>query len=75
MNFSMNFISGLLKSSKKKVLFVVVDKLTKYSRFMALNHTYTAANVAQVFIEEIYKVHSLPNNIINDRDLIFISSF
>lgn len=54
---------------------VVVDRLTKYSHFIPLNHPYTTLTVAKAFVWEIVRLHSVPTSIINDRDRVFLSSF
>lgn len=43
----LDFIEGLPKSNRKFVIFVVVDRLTKYAHFMLLSHPYTVIIVAQ----------------------------
>ena len=54
---SINFIEGLPVSEDKNVIFVVVDKLTKYTHFMRLKHPYTATIVPQTFIHNVFKLH------------------
>jgi len=51
---SMDFIEGLPQSYEKEVIIVVVDKLSKYRHFMALNHPYTTMIVATSFMENLY---------------------
>ncbi|GJY35391.1 reverse transcriptase [Tanacetum coccineum] len=72
---SMAFIAGLPKTQGKSVNFVVVDRLSKYSHFMALSHPYTTSFVAQVFLDNVYKLHGLLSSIVSDRDVILLSNF
>ena len=72
---SMDFIEGLPKSKGKNCILVVVDKFTKYSHFLALSHPFTAADIAKVFFDNIYKLHGLPDSIVSDRDRVFTSTF
>jgi hypothetical protein len=70
---SMDFIEGLPKSGTKNVILVVVDRLTKYSHFLALSHPFTTQTVAQLFIDSIFKLHGPHVAIIIDIDRIFTS--
>lgn len=70
----MDFVEGLPLSLGKEVLFVV-NCLTKYGHFCALSHPYTAATVAQVFVEHIFKLHGMPQSIVCDCHPIFTSAF
>ena len=71
----MDFIEGLPKSKGFSVILVVVDRLTKYGHFLALSYPYLALFVAQLFLDNIYKLHGLLETILSDRDKIFISRF
>lgn len=74
-DISINFIVGLPLCKGKFVIFVVVDRLTKYANFMALAHSFTALTVTQVFVENVFKLHGMPPTIVSDRDAIFLSHF
>jgi hypothetical protein len=52
---------------------VVVDRLTKDGHFIALSHLYTANTVAQLFIDNVFKLHGPPVAIVIGRDRIFTS--
>jgi hypothetical protein len=70
---SLDFIEGLPKSKGKNVILVVVDRLTKYAHFLPLAHPYTAQKVADLFIDNICKLHGPPSVIVSDRDTVFTS--
>jgi hypothetical protein len=47
----------------------------KSAHFFALKHPFSAATVAQVFLDNIVKLHGTPNSLVSDRDKIFTSLF
>ena len=75
MDISMDFIEGLPNSNGKDVILVIVDRFSKYAHFIGLKHSYSASGIAQLFFDNIFKLHGLPNTIISDRDPICFSSF
>ena len=56
-------------------ILVVVDKLSKRTRFVPLTKKQKVEHVAEVFYTEIYKHHGLPRVIVSDRDTRFTSKF
>lgn len=71
----MDFIEGLPTSERHNCILVVVNKFSKYAYFLPLTHPFTAESVANAFMRNIYKLHSMPKVIISDRDKIFTSLF
>ncbi|KAK0596660.1 hypothetical protein LWI29_017819 [Acer saccharum] len=59
----MDFIEGLPPSQGKNTILVVIDRLTKYAHFLTLSHPYNAQQVAQVFFDQIHKLHGIPTTI------------
>ncbi|KAL4581633.1 hypothetical protein LXL04_006159 [Taraxacum kok-saghyz] len=74
-DISLDFITHLPPSNGKSSISVIVDRLTKFSHFIALPSKYTAASLATVFLKDIYRFHGLPKSILSDRDPLFLSHF
>ena len=73
---SMDFIMGLPKSNKNNdSIMVVVDKLSKLAHFIPMQSTYRVVQIAHVFMQNIFKLHGLPNTIISDHVVKFTSVF
>jgi len=70
-----DFITGLPMSFGYTVILVVVDLLTKYAHFMPLKTEYTSKSVAEVFMNNVVKLHDMPKSIVSDRDKVFTSRF
>jgi hypothetical protein len=74
-DISMDFITGLPKSGNKSVIMVVVDRLSKYAHFYDLQHPFTTSMVAQIFMDQVFKLHVMPHSIVSDHDPTFTSNF
>lgn len=74
-DISMDFIERLPKYEGKEVIFVVVDRFSKYAHFIAIPHPYTVIIMARVFLDNIYKLHGLPATIVSDIDAVFLCLF
>jgi hypothetical protein len=71
----MDFITGFPKVQGKDCIFVVVDRLTKFSHFFFISIDYSASQVVELFFREIFRLHGLPKTIMSDRDSGFMSTF
>jgi hypothetical protein len=71
----MDFITGLPKSRNKSVIMVVVDRLSKYAHFCALQHPFTTSIVAQIFMDQVFKLHGMSHSIVSDHDPTFTRNF
>ena len=73
---SMDFIVQLPKTNKGyDAIFVVVDRLTKMAHFIPTKTTATAEDTAELFRDNIFKLHGLPEDIVSDRDSKFVGHF
>ena len=54
---------------------VVVDKLSKVAHFILVKTPYKAANIADIFLKQIFRLHGISKFIISDRDPKFTGNF
>ena len=67
--------SSAVGMQKFNNLLVVVDTLTKQVHLVPTTKDVTAEGVAQLYFDNIYKLHGLPKAIISDRDTKFTGAF
>jgi hypothetical protein len=56
-------------------IMVVVDRFTKYGRFIPYRETWKATDLAHVFVKHVVANHGMPAQLISDRDKLFKSNF
>jgi hypothetical protein len=74
-DISMDFITILPKLGNKSVIMVVVDLLSKYAHFSALQHSFTTSMMAQIFMDRVFNLHGMPHSIVYDCDPTFTRNF
>lgn len=74
-DLSMDFVTGLPISQGYTTILVVVDRYSKAIHLGPLPQHYTAHKVVVLFLDIVCKHHDFPDNIISDRDPIFLSAF
>lgn len=52
-----------------------MDRLTKSTHFIPVRTNYNVAKLAEVYVEEIVRLHGVPSSIVSDRDPKFTSHF
>ncbi|OAY70091.1 Transposon Tf2-9 polyprotein [Ananas comosus] len=73
---TMDFVMGLPRSQAgHDAIWVIVDRLTKSAHFIPIHTTWTGERLAQVYLDEIVRLHGVPTSIVSDRDPRFVSHF
>lgn len=62
-------------SGSYDMVMVIICHLTSMVHLIPTLTTYTAKDIAEVMFDHVYKHHSLPSNIVRDRDSLFTSIF
>lgn len=74
-SFSMDFITDLPSSNNFDSILVVVDRFSKMSHFIPCNKAISAQQTAQLIMQNVVRLHGLPDNIVSDRGTQFVSKF
>ncbi|GKB22394.1 putative reverse transcriptase domain-containing protein [Tanacetum coccineum] len=73
-SITMDFITKLPRTrNRHDAIWVVVDRLTKSTHFLAIREDYSTEKLARLYTDEIVMRHGVPMSIISDRDARFTS--
>jgi len=56
------------------MILVVVDQFTKMAQFIPIKKK-DSPTVARVYLENVWKYHGFPEDVVSDRDSTFTGSF
>jgi hypothetical protein len=75
-DLSMDFIVGLPNTSwHHDSIWVIVDRLTKTTHFLPVHTTHREEKYAEIYIDQIVRLHGIPRTIMPDRGAPFIARF
>ena len=66
---TMDFVTGLPRTQRQHdAIWVIVDRLTKSAHFLLVNVKGSLEKLAQLYVDEIVRLHGVPVSIVSDRD-------
>ena len=71
----MDVIVGLSESQGYTKIWVIVDRFSKMAHFIPITTEVPIKELALIFLQNIWRLHGLPESIISDRDTRFTSKF
>ena len=72
----MDFVIGLpLTQRKHDFVWVIVDRLTKSAHFIPVRIDYSMDRLAELYVDEIVRLHGVLLSIVSDRNPRFTSRF
>ena len=72
----MEFMVGLPRSQQNHdSIWVIVDRLTKTSHFIAYNMSYSVEKLSRLYLQQVVRLHGVPVSIVSDRDSRFTAGF
>lgn len=74
-HLALDFITGLPPSAGYTVILTVVDRFSKSAHFVPLAKLPSAKETAQIMVDNVFRLHGLPTDIVSDRGPQFSSQF
>jgi hypothetical protein len=74
-SIAMDFVGPFPKSKGFDFLMVIIDRLSSMVHLLPTNTTATVLDIAWLWLDNIVKLHRLPDSMVSDRDPRFVSRF
>ena len=75
----MNFVISLLLSKFKNVIYnvilIIINRFIKIIKYLFMKITIDVVTLTKMFYNKIIYRYNILNDIVNDRDFIFINNF
>ena len=72
----MDFVNHLPRTSRRHdTAWVIVDRRTKSTHFLAMRMTFTLEEFCRLYIREIVRLHGVSVSIVSNRDPRFMTHF
>ncbi len=71
----MDFITHLPLSNSYNAIFTIVDRFSKFVKFIPIKSTFDATQIAQLLFDHWICQFGMPAVIVSDRDTKFTSKF
>jgi hypothetical protein len=72
----MDFIVGLPNTSRHHdSIWIILDMLTKIAQFLPVHTTHKTEKYAEIYIDQIVRLHGIPRTIVSDRGAPFVARF
>jgi len=73
-HISTDYITDLPESEGATIILVVVDRFTKMAHFVPIKKK-DSPTVARAYLENVWKYHGFPEDVVSDRNTTFTGSF
>jgi hypothetical protein len=72
----MDFIVELPNTSRHHdSIWVIVDRLTKTTHLLLVHSTHRVEKYAEIYVDQIVRLHGIPRTTVSDRGAPFIAHF
>ncbi|KAK5877443.1 hypothetical protein CesoFtcFv8_024946 [Champsocephalus esox] len=74
-HIALDFVTGLPPSDGNTVILTVIDRFSKSAQLIPLTKLPTAKETAEIMLQNVFRLHGLPSDVVSDRGPQFTSRF